>query len=942
MWKKILLIVPLLILQGCMDEPTDDGCYDNFQDLTYDSDMLFNSCKSLDKFSELNNVYHYRSERDMLVEPIYVANKYITQEEADARNFNQQEHFEYDKKSIELKNDLFDISFSVGLFIFCVVFGFAMYGFNNKQERFKAAASASVSLLLIFLIGNMLLNSNEIKRNAGAFANNAGNAFYRLYASATLKESKTNEIDLKYSATPEAYSDITALYNINMCLSNNRKHELRQYELNGNMFNSKSELVSAFEEKNKIIFPKLENGRGNIKIYHDSQSDFQTIGLVKFRNCGSLHFTKKQYNDGFGKMLSKMNFDKVVSEAANNGDLEAGWSVLQTSFEQQFPVKTDESRNHLIQMLIAYLVEYKKSLLIGAVEFNSKELSKTNLNNFNHHLENADLFYEKVTKAACAKNYALTSQSIKALERFSGEGNDYLNQYECVVLKNGDITLAQEKPLHEELHETDIEFEIEVLQDEAQSLVQSEAEKLAEKYEDIAEFYASKIEEIYNVDERIIRILNEGWSSFGKLNRVVATDTAHYKELFKEVQNISDFSYQAIYPYYAHRDKLRNGSKDMYTVDFVESFFPKKEFKETDLLANNVATTMIKSKYNTNLESALENEKTLERSFTQKISDIGNSVSKVSCLTSKTHEECLETLKSYNGTQFFDSISRDLLSSGSELYLFGIGADISGITVKAFADYVLGAKKIAAKKGKKGKQLDIGTADVGKQLASWTGSGISYVGQMAQTAGARTMFLGSMMQLLLMFTDFISQYTLIAVTINIQIMEYVIVASLLGIAVSISVPQYQKIVETSVNIMVEPAIMILFSLVKVFVIWTFTVMLLWQFPLIVTEITNTLMSDLPDFLRYMAKILSLAIAVPLLFFVCYQGWKKTNVLLKSVEQQINIGELAGGAVESFELVVKGAFAKGALGIGKRAEIRKNLEAKKRLQEMANQKDNAKK
>ncbi|XNJ88776.1 hypothetical protein AB6C47_018220 [Vibrio cyclitrophicus] len=933
MWKKILLIMPLLFLQGCDDEaginePTDKGCYDSFQDLTYDTDMLFNACKSKDIYAEMNNVYKYRTEHEMIQEPLFESNKYITEEKAQALNANQMRHFEYDNLALKLKNDFFEISFNSGLLLLSIAIGIVFFGLSNRSYKFKSVASVSVNLLIIFSISNFLLNSNEIERNVNAAVMKTGNFIFRVYSTATLEEHKTNELQLQYSAKPEAYSDITALYNLNICLNNNRKHEMFEYEMAGNTWGSIDDYLTEYADKNKVVYPQKENGRGAIKIMTNTIGNYETVGYVRFKNCGTLSFTIKKYDNGFSDLLNRMQLKQLVGLAVETNDIESGWNSIHRLFEEKFPVQTDESRSKLTTLLITYLHEYKKKLLLD-------KITKDYLN--------ADKFYQNINKATCIHNSKLSLLSNDSLDLMLSGDSNYLNNNECLILSDTTISKAQEKVLHEISDKEDIKFETDILKRDSQELVEKEYQNLAEQYQKISEFYTAKIKEIHDVDELLIELLNEGWSSAGKLQRVNSTDTAYYKELFKELQYITDFDYSNIYPYYSHRDKLRVDNKDLYTYDFVEQFFPQEtSFDKNNLLVNNIATTKIKNRYNNDLSVSSQNDVEIDRSLKEMIGDIGKAAEKISCANAQTVEDCLVMMEDFDGIATWDAISRDLLTTGSQTYVWGLATDVGGITITAFADYVLGARKVASAKRKKGKKLDIGTSDVGKLLASWAGKTVSFVGQSAQWIGGLAMLVGSLMQLLLMFVEFVNQYTIIMITMTTNLLPFTMIATVLGLVVSVSSEHYKQIVVKLFRLMISAVVMTVFSLVKIFTIWIFISSILWSLPYINATVTYSLSSWLPDYFQYLIRLIGLCISLPIIFYTTYLGAKKVNQFLSSIENKIDMDGIAGGAVESVELVVKGVMAKGVLGIGKRAEIRRGRESAKRLREMSNNKEGIKK
>ncbi|MCK8072435.1 hypothetical protein [Vibrio sp. 1CM23M] len=928
MWKKILLVVPLLLLQGCDDEsginePTDKGCYDDFQDLTYDTSMLFNACKSKDIYAEMNNVYQYRTEHEMVEEPLFEANRYITEDQAIALNATQVGHFQYDKQLLKMKNDYYEMSFEINFLILSIAFGFIFFGLKNRQTKFSSASIVGINLLLVCAIGNVLLNSNEIERNVNAAVMKGGNFMFRLYSTATLEEHKTNELDLQVSAKDEALSDIMALYNLNICLSNNRNSEMYAYEQGGNAWGGVEEYALAYSDKNKVVYPQKETGRGAIKIMMNKVGNYETVGYVRFKNCGTLSFDVKHYNNGFSDLLAQMKFNEAVIAAVKSDNFESGWNSLQGAFDEKYTMKNDESRNVLTTLLIAYLHEYKKQLL---------------LNKITTDYANADTFYKNITKAACGKNNALALESNGMLDSFIAGESPYLNRNECLLFGDSSITKAQETPLHE-INEKDlIQSQENLLINASHELVKADYEKLAMQYDRIGDFYASKIKELYDVDDKIIELLNEGWSSAGKLQRIAATDNAHYKELFKELQYIADFDYSNIYPYYTHRDKIRVKSKDLYTYDFVEQFFPKSNLKTNNLLANNVATTKMKNRYNKDLSVESQDDVEIERSFKEMIIGIGKSAEKISCANSVSIDDCLRSMKGYDGVETWDAVSRDLLASGSETYLWGLKVDISGITMTAFADYVLGARKVAASKGKKGKKFDVGTSDVGKLLASWGGKSVSFVGQSAQWIGGMAMLLGSLMQMLLTLVELINQYVIISITMRTSLLPFVLIAgSILSLLVSISGRHYQSATLKAVKIMTDPIVSVVFSITKIFAIWSFVSALLWSVPYINATVTYSLAAWLPDSLKYLIKLIGLTITVPIVFYATYEAVKKVNHLFDRLAQKLDVTVIAGGAIQSIELVVKGAMAKGVMGIGKRSEMRRNQAEAKRIREMANNK-----
>lgn len=899
MWRKIILLLPLLALTGCFSEPTDEGCYKSIDDLTYDNDMLFNACKSKDKFIDVNSVFDYQSEGD---EEVFVKNEFITEDEADIKNNKQRSHFDYDAKKLQIKNTLFDIAFDIKFLMITIAVGLILFAFSKKNNWSKTLSSIIFGLMVVFSVGNVLLNANLIETNLNRLSMYTGNFAYRLLATATIGETKIEQFSLRDSSVGEAHNDLMSIYNSNICLSNNQKGRLSNYELlDGNTFADEQEILGVYNDKSKIVLPQHQTGKGNVSIFTNKVGNYETVGKVSFRRCGYTSYKPKAYDVNFEDLMKNVGFNDALFKAISSKSFSSGWESIESEFTNIYDVKTQTSSDRLLQLLIAYLVEYKKSLVVGAYQFDNNELVSSNTDNLEHHLSVGDQIYKKLNKAVCVVDSARTKDSISKLKEFKDTLSSTIGTYDCIEFGD-ELKVANDKVYHEKHDTVEIEELVNTLQKESVELIEKEVATLAAQYAEIADFYISKVKEINDKEQRLIELLNEGQYSLGKLLNVNATDNAFYKDLFREVKYLGNSDYSSIYPYYAHRKYLQSHNKALYTIDFVDKFLPSNKSADT-LLSSNTATIQIKENYNTDLSSS--NDGDLDSSLKDKFSNVFEYSEQMSCANASSIDDCAASLVGYNGNRVWDQMSRNLLSSGGETYLWAMGGAVGGAITTSIAQKMIGASNA----DKKGGGTSIGGTEVLSLGLLWVGKGISVVSETALALSGGAMLIGSLMQLTTMIPEFIGQYAQITVALTLYNLPFVLVAILLSTIVTLGATGYNSITIKIINQCFEPIKLGVYALIMAYASFLILTILKNSLPYINKSVVSTIASDLPSSLQYLISIITAVFGVFIVLAVFYLSMRKIIEAIRSVEKIQQIADTMNGVIESVE-----SSAKSAIGI----------------------------
>lgn len=912
MWRNVFLIISMISLTGCFSEPTDKGCYETMEDLTYDTDMLFNACKSKDRFAQVNNVFDYRSEKE---EFVFNESYFITQEEADVKNNFQRSHFAFDESLLALKQKFYDIAFNEKVLMFTLCIVLLLFSFSKNERKHQSIIPSAVLLGMILFVGNVLLNSNELKKNLSRFVMYSGNFVSRLVATATISEININQFSLRDTARAEAFNDLIGLYNSNICLSNNQKLRASAYEMSqGNLFKDQEEIASFFDERHKTVIPMHQNGKGNIKIYTNEVGGYETLGRVSYQNCGFTNYKPKAFDETFHALMKKVDFNNVLIDSVASKSYEKGWESIQANFYANYKSKSQVNTDRLIQLLVAYASEYKKSLVVGSYLFENGSFVDSNVENFKHNLSVADQIYKNINKAICISDYAKAKESIEKVADYNEMKSLRVGTFDCVDFEDGKIKPITDKIYHPESNRIEIEVAVSELQAETKDLVDSEVDKLSAEYTKIADHYIDTVEKLDSKDHILIDLLNEGVYSLGELYKVNMTDNAVYKELFKEIRFISESNYSSVFPYYAHAELIQSTNKAMYTIEFVEKFLPQEKSPDT-LLSSNQATLMVKDRYNTDLSSGTE--EALDNSFKDRISKLVKSAERMSCANSDSTEDCVEESANYNGWLNWDSTSRDLMAGGSELYVYSVGADIAGSVISGVAHLAMSEEAKESKKNKGKKKQSKGTSIGGGELAalgaSAVGGTISFFAQYAQMFAIGAIILGGIMQLIMMLPEFIGQYAQITISLTLALIPFTLLAIIISVIVTFDYQGLKKIVINIFKQMLEPIMTNIYFAIIPFALSLMLGAMFKMFPIITSKVTNLIAGDLSLQWKYFVSFAAMFIVVMFYSYLVILIGKKIAEIIQRTEEKDYIGETVGGAIDTVQKVTKTMIGVGVLG-----------------------------
>ncbi|WP_274878776.1 hypothetical protein [Vibrio harveyi] len=949
MWKKILAILPFfMILQGC-SEVSDEGCYKSFEDIQKNQmnfDMYTNICKSEDKGIIQNNVFKRPVgdlDKEMALNPVFVANDMITQEEADLKNNRIIKKWEFWDINLESKKDIFNLAMMTGFMILLILNAVLKMktSRNSGQEILDNVIRVGFTSSFYFAMLLLLVNTNEVERRYNLITTYAENTLHRIIYSNLLSVVPKQQTRLEDSSEIEAFNFEVSLDNIYTCLKNNKKAIAERDAMNGVEFTP--EELNAYLNNFNVYLPQFElnqTGDKTIKVMTNTRSNYTSVGYVNFSRCGSISYPIKYYNKGFNDLMESVGFNQALIKAHDAKDISKGWESVEESYKTQYGLKNEEQRITLQSLFTAFSFEYKKSLEIGLYLFKDNKLIHKDSSNIINKFKSSESRYKKLNEALCLRDSQKTKDSIRMVNEFNSQKSLNIINLICVEA-DGEIKPANSTIYHEINDEADIEIAFNELSTESLELAAEDIKKRQTDYKAVADYFSSKIHELVDQEERLIELLNEGVHSSGELFKTFMTSTGVYQHWFKELRFISDISYASSYPFFMHNSLMDVDDAGFYTMESVDKFIPSMKEMPVGLTPNNTATMMVKQQFSTDFSDYNDGEKEIEDSTWSQIKKLGNSASIMSCHGVKNVEECEERLPYQNAMVFWDSTASNALAIGSTIYLTSIAVEFTGAIMEMITDQFFKNASAGMKKGKKKNKADIeiGVGSIAGLVAQGAGWLTSNIGVIGQKIGAAAMLMGGSMKIIVDLVVFIDHYAEIVTSLMKDLLSTILIAIIMTNLVSFNVSDFRGSLKKLLMQALEPVkITVYFTIIK-FVVFLSMIVSINVLPVMNRKIVEAIAGELPDVIKdmmaFVATSFSSIIIIALTFFVL----KSTTARLMATDSAQYLNSVANGVSSSIkESVAKFTIVNSVMNSNKKMKFKLRKDKKEKESYQGNPED----
>lgn len=909
MLKKILLVASVFLLQGCLNEPTDDGCIKNLNDLELNiQSPSKNTCLSKNKMIHELNVMDYQPNSETI--NWFEENDYITQEEAEEKNARQEIHNENDLMVYEAVNDIYNTildSRVLTAVLAILLLTFVMKGLTaGYKQPLQESKVYFIPLITISLVIVFFISDNTLQKKISRALVYTADTATRVVEVAIVKEIDFNEAALARSGKNEATGFLRNLYLMNVCVSNNQKNALQDLhiELNDDKFNSKQDIANYYFKKNTILNSdtKSLNGESSFLTFSTSPNGITTANSISFKDCGTIKFEDKNYDEEVVGLMFKYNMNQKLKTAIQDKDPEAGWSSIKASFLADYPIKNTARTDMLLRLLVAYSYEYKKGILVGHSDF-SVATGDFSGDVLTAHLKGADEFYNILNSSVCVDNGLLIEKSQEDLDNY--DTTNKITNFECLTVNNADLVLSNPNIYHEKNEKDKIDDAISVNEEKAIELFNGYVNQLAIDLDLVSTFFEKEINDNFEPNERLIEYINEGMISFSKFLKEMNTETNVYIPLYKEILNIVKFDIEeSLRSNFTNRseDDLESANTSLYTVEKASNHLPEIK-EEYGAYKSNASSQMLEKKYNvTQLESG-DGNSLLSYELISGVNYVREQSMQMVC-SGLSREDCEKSLVNYNGVTMWQNIMNATKNQSYHLIKTGIYTKMATVVAQSVLIFSE-RKKADAKK-------EIGDDRFGKKLfknvIKIVVIGADMIADIMIVAGTTLLTVSAFMELLLEIPHFVNVYTVVMAIFMMQIMPMVLVA--MGINSfhgNLNIKMHTETVSKMFGILMTPFVTIISSVVMVF-LGTYSYIILldilpllsdWLFPSSITETSGgseSLFGDIEAVLRSFMAIIPLFITIGITFWVYLKILKvTTNTLSKLVTES---GQILGQEVQA--------------------------------------------
>ncbi|MEZ9619581.1 hypothetical protein AB4264_24095 [Vibrio sp. 10N.261.55.B8] len=789
MKQLILIFISIIMLSGCQ-EPTDQACVDLDGGMKTIEKMSFSEhfsiCKSKDKTISLIDTFH--DTNDNPLNKYFEENQHIDADQAASKNALQSKLNDTTEFSHKLYKSfaLFLTVFSTLAVLSIITVVIRRLANAEGQQKFSLTKSA-FCLTIATLIAGIHYASPQFQIKQNQYAVSYANGLSKNLMSFLIDEAQSDHNYQVKNSRTQAELELVALFDTNTCLSNNRKYEIGARDLGSREFEDQKAAISYYNKKNDAYFPLLEDKKNRgFKLYFHDKASFPTMTMVNADGCSSLVYSQNEYSHELGELMREVKFSKTVFKAVAAKDYKSGWDTLNGAFDSVYKTKSELTKNRKSQLLIAYRNEYQKGLLVGYVQFNDQGKPVAfERSSLDHWLALADKHYEFSNKKMCALNSQI-------VEKAKNDFDEYLDtnvmfDYHCLTFNKGDsVQLVSEKVYQIDGSDKEVLLnDIDYFEAQAQLIFNTAVDELANQYDVVNEEFYEQIHEIYDVEERLVELYNEGFKSFNKFWKVLKTGNAEYQHLFSSAAPLSIFDTSKSLPYYQTRSDLESEPNyDLYSVDRMAGMYPYIDLnKAVELVSksNNFGSVLLKDKYQVASVDVEQSGSALEASETNILDEIqgmNNEMMKLYCVkdsttTAKELLDCQINASKGQGNQTYHDVQEVLLINGGKVFLSGLTVKVSASLTSAIAKSMMEQKK--------DKKIETGKKNKASILKNITGMTLNAASATANVLGGFSMkagfvffMYGLMMQLPELFAQSVNHITQLSIVFELKLYPFLI------------------------------------------------------------------------------------------------------------------------------------------------------------------------
>lgn len=797
----LLVTVAFFTKVFTIEEPTDKGCVkvETISQLKDTNIELGTVCKSLDKMNQTMQVF---DKRDQFDAPIYNANEFINESVAAQKNAIQESL--YAAEDQRLFKDIRKILANEYLVITTIIiFGFIVIRLKNTS-KIDYLIKTLIPIVAIVMLLVMLENSNTFKVGLNRMIQSTGNSVFHLIAKKDIKNFTKNEDVLIDSSFVNAYSDLSSLYSIGVCMSNNQKNHITWLEIEGKGFDSKSEMTDFYDNKLNPYFVEYESAN-NRKVKYHVDRDLQKARLkgVTFQDCGYVDFANKNFSKELSFVLENVGFERAMKMAVSGNDYEAGWNILDEGFDKAYAInhsnstlidefltvyaQDDDYDNIKKQLLIYYTVEYKKALLFGNVattgfmKYPSSDVS--NFTNFQKHMKNAEKWYDLVNKSVCIENDHLILDTQNKLISSDFENTNQLGFYYCMDFNDESITINHNKYYNPDDEKIDKKVALENAYKESKDLFLNDVNQLASEYKAVNDKFIEIVQTIYDLDKKAIRLWNEGFVSRAKFYNHLKQSGFGYTDIFREIIGINNFNIDlSVKSYYSNAGMESDSNYNLYTESVIRANMPPVDNQskiESQLETGRVSSDLFRDQFGSQDLNSNQEPSDMWDVFDAVQNRTVNSyknVQRMFCASTDLtfdRERCITESINGAGNQRVSQLADDMK-------VLGVTSSLSGFSLKLVRQSIsLPVKILAENKKSKGKAVIGKATKAGKNGLSKVGAGMAGASKVVEDTMILTGFVayigGNLMTLASKLSEIVSVFFNVSLGIfaeNITLMLY--------------------------------------------------------------------------------------------------------------------------------------------------------------------------
>lgn len=726
-----LIITPILLLglTGCF-EHTNDACVDKASEIN----ITYKSCKDKNKFLTETNLHI----KDPENKSYYSSGEYLTEDESNRLNnnaINVQNNLE---KIHNLKMRVAETLLSFLMYAALIIVPISLYKTMKRSEEGKPHKIwFNLSMFTIATAFTYFVtSSNGFLVNMGSAMNALGQVLFTTTETLLISEGNQRKSQINSYSKNEALKDDEALIKIGVCLSNNQKRTLERRQ-NGidlsyevietkegeeyiyNKLTSQQDVVDFYYEKN-VPYVKFYDERTNKKISY-TINKFGLIHSVNFANCGQITAANKKISSAVFSIMEDVKFNSIVHSAIKNKTLHTSWSEIEKAYKDKY-MMTENAKLRLMYLGLIYLVEYKKGLVIGSVELGydaakdpdylagEQEYIDFDSSNLQSFLSKTDAIYENINESICITEADLVKETINDLEDF--DTTSFISQYSCVNFDKDNGTLSASttsNKIYDNSNKQEIDTNIFRLVNQTNPLVSESAEELISGYAEVDDLFIQIVDSIYSFQEDVAYIHNKGYFYQSELFHYINTQTNGYLSMYSELNDVLDISYSKALPNYASGDNKTESNLYSYKSGYI-NYFLTPLFEQTNLsqstAPSNYSSHAIEiatdsSRFNVDKKDlvSVRNAETLFKTGLDSMTNVFNSVSKITCSDDET---CAEKQKDFQGAPEMQRLSSDLKVGSALGFALGFGLKGSGMMIQASTKQ--SSENSTYKQGKKKKK----------------------------------------------------------------------------------------------------------------------------------------------------------------------------------------------------------------------------------------------